>query len=1260
MASGGSCVLLTLPEAPAVPRAPFSTQYVALTTADYVVKGLYPDSVPTPTQTTYHAPGYIVSWEDGNSLDISRGKGGFAEAIEGTLTLPDILDDGTPLSVALANGDFILSGATAVWSEIGDDVLGSNDMLPIVDLDVYGAPEVGEGVVKLKLKSRSFSRETTLFRKISVQELPCSDTDITNPTDPEYPSDDHVVTRSIYVPRVFGGTEVSVKTDDLLSVQRLCRWDRTALQMGDLGATTGEKARVPSLLGTGSIAATYNADGTLQYAASVYFGCRTSSTSLSVNSDTNDALRLIETLDRYTALGYRIVLSDGRWFLDVTTSTHSSASILSSVPEAPAPRLWTGSDLATKGYGLVSFIAGMSDVSAPFAGVLFNLCSSEGWQYFDELPDGAAVGIYAVPAVIPCAIGQVEVNGIAQGGVNLSTGFETAQIDGATFAVPNCATQGGFLVAKSIKFIPAVDATGLPAAPKKVGRVGIEGSLNVHSATASGTIEDLNTDPSGAAGAGITATLTYDVNTGDATARVFTKLRAGIDAISSEIGMIDISYTLDVNMVARNGDVEIRGPYWNHGDRYPQVGSTSYRQRKSYVANKNPTRPNWKKSFRVLKDAESETYVKNWNNLNGETNRITFAIQEMLLWEFQQIGFSEVYPTVYPNFTKNLNLVRSNATGDAATGNMLIALDYNGVYWVGVVAADGGVTWAKRNGPVSAYPGAPTLVDAACDPATGLMYLVGYHTDETFNTYPFIQPLTSSGELDGDFYEISGATYVPQFAKIGGGYLVVGATGDGKIYVHKLTDPITAWTIVTLDGGGHVYDAAFNGSAWVFVGNGYGTANADFSSVAVAGTWVNQMFCVCYAAPEGKWYAAGENGEVWNVSVSTPGGQPFIGDWTKLYDQTDFGANPINWLAIDWNMASLPGGARLTIGGTEYPFPLAESAYQRPIILSSKTWPTPIRPSIGLGIVSMAPCSGFYFCSSAGKAMLSRLDSANEETPLTAISPDSALQTLKVGVFGARSPLNPISWSNLQWKLPSATPFGIGLSSVRDVVDATTPSDLIERICKDWWGVAGEYSGDIDAANDPIELAFPNIIPGAIEDIATSLSFSYAPLGGSYTKTAYVQNVDEAYVAGNDAYYFGGWDDDGAATTHGFDIWTACRNAYLATKNTNKLSMSFDSVHTPGAMGYIFTNVDPDLGRRIDWICRQPRYLKARVNGNTDGAPYTAAIPSSKAYCGCRYTANQTIIAARGMALPPSGIVVSANHSRREGAHSLTVAFKPE
>lgn len=475
MASGGSCALIALASAPVVSHAPFSSQFVGLTTADRDVVGDWSNHFPTMAQFTHHAPGYIVSWEDGNSLDISRGKGGFAEAIEGALVLPDILDDGTPISVALANGDFTFAGATVAWAEIVD-YLGSDSISPIVDLDVYGAPEIGPGTVTLRLKSRSFSREGTLFRKVTVQELPCSATDITNPTDPEYPVDANVVTRSIYVPKAFGGTEVSVKTEDLLQVQRLVRWAPTTFQTGDLSATTGAAALIPSLMGTAAIEGAYNADGSLQYAASLYFGCRTSSTDLSADSNANDAVRLVETMDRYVALGYRIVLSDGRWFLDVTSTTHSAESILSSVPEAPAPRLWAVSGLASKGYAVVSYISGMSDVSAPFAGVLFNLCDAEGTQLFDELPDATAVGIYAVPAVIPCAYGDVMVTGVAQDGANVASGFDQTLIDGATFAVPSCASQSGFLVAKSIKFIPAVDATGLPAAPKKNGRTAIEGS----------------------------------------------------------------------------------------------------------------------------------------------------------------------------------------------------------------------------------------------------------------------------------------------------------------------------------------------------------------------------------------------------------------------------------------------------------------------------------------------------------------------------------------------------------------------------------------------------------------------------------------------------------------------------------------------------------------------------------------------------------------------------------------------------------------
>ena len=308
--------------------------------------------------------------------------------------------------------------------------------------------------------------------------------------------------------------------------------------------------------------------------------------------------------------------------------------------------------------------------------------------------------------------------------------------------------------------------------------------------------------------------------------------------------------------------------------------------------------------------------------------------------------------------------------------------------------------------------------------------------------------------------------------------------------------------------------------------------------------------------------------------------------------------------------------------------------------------------------------SGVTWCRSkwlvVGDATASFSDDTLQFSPGRTPSPLTFLQKFKIDFFGGEKldSYNPLRWSGadgLTWA-PDATPFAIAFDPPSATTEPPTPETAIEQVCREWWIFAGEHSGDIDASNDPIEVAFPRIVPGALEDIATVLAFSYAPFGGQYLKTAYTQNVDRAYVAGNDADYFGGWDETG--NTNGLAIWNACRAAYLATGSLRRLARSFDSIHTENSMGILFLKEDADLGRRIDWICRQPRYLELKIDGNESKSGY--GIASHRAFCGCRYKPNQTIITARGLSLPERGIVTSAEHDYITGVHRLQIAFAPE
>ena len=224
----------------------------------------------------------------------------------------------------------------------------------------------------------------------------------------------------------------------------------------------------------------------------------------------------------------------------------------------------------------------------------------------------------------------------------------------------------------------------------------------------------------------------------------------------------------------------------------------------------------------------------------------------------------------------------------------------------------------------------------------------------------------------------------------------------------------------------------------------------------------------------------------------------------------------------------------------------------------------------------------------------------------------------------------------------------------------TSPSDALKKIMEEWWGYAGEMEAtSVDGSNDTLKLDLPTINLGNIEDVANEFSISFHKFGGDYLKTAYITHTDEDFVfSKGTGYYFSGFDDPSTAWTssnytssQGYQIWAYCRAAYQETLTTRYRSWDMDSVHAEADLGALYLASDPVLGVRIRHICRRPLYLTLTVEGNRNA--------TAGAYCGAIYKHNPLILAARGISLPPQGIVVKASHDPIAGTHEIECIYSP-
>lgn len=1229
MSSGAILVRFTLKTAPTLTGSgPYVAQTFGLSTGDTDQTGI--DIVGDGAACKFWS-GCIsgLTWSD--ALDLSQGKGGFAEATSGDLTLIDATaDTGVSLSAAIRSGLVVLEGAT-VWVAALPPGGTFADVQRIRQFQVVGDPSVAGGddpTITLHLRSASWLASDAMETTINKTQILASAADQQNPTDPSYPIGDGLnqpFRSSVGV--AFGGSDVSIKAGAVQPVQNLCRYDRTTEQAGDVGATDGPIALIPSTFATATSRATYSADtgtafGAIESAAGVWFGCRTATVSLGLPADMTQAQALYDLIELYRANGYRIVLSDGSWFLDISAQTHSGENVAVSIPEY-AGFSSSSPDLFTKGYALIGSAASPLGPTAPYAGVLFNLCDYDGNELFDSLPDPSAVQILAVPDAIPIGAGQIECMGFASNGETIPATLDQSLADGVTFGRPACANQSAILLAKALPLQVCADPQ--PGTANRFGRAYMDPNPPVTTSIGG----DLNPID-------IHASSTYVVAGPSATQTLSMRIKIGTLAPSLNIGMLDVSYRSKVILNGRTGPFAFWGPYWKRPDVFPNPITN---RAIDYAASPAPKVPNWKKSFRSIDDAYHDTQLITKNNLTGQTNTVAFDISEAFLWDFQEISFSSLYPVVYPFFR------RYGFEQIAASPTAVCGVDGAGSIAVGAIDGQS-IAWTPASPAVASDTGAVAWTGIAYDGASRFL-AVGYMAGaDAADDLMIFATSTDGGATWATSQDVAFPGYTGGKVFCDGVRWVILVAGDNSIRTQTVAGYPGAWTDSVASR--QFACAKGNGSLWLIggaVAGGYNLATTtNFASLATQtiGT-TEQIQSISWIPSSKTWLVGMTDGSVWYSTVATDATVPT--SWTKVVVFAGNLSALGNWSGLSVEAFGFDADGRAQQFGTTDGANWIERDSRPDVAIYHAAYTNPSGTGIWIGTSGPNQSSQIITSDSA----------ARDWTPWATPSPSTALQSLRSRRFGGMGAhnYNPLRWSGLYWPGEGS---GVSFAIAFDPSSGDTPSTAVAKICEEWWGFAGEFAGDVDASNDPIPEELPRVKPGDVEDVYSELTFEYHKFGPNYLKTAYVRNVDTAYAPGNDAFYFGGWDPDGA-NTNGLAIWNECRASFLRYGTKRELRRSFDSIHDDVTMGALWTYAHPDLGMRIRHITRQPRYLYLTVQGIFGS---TQAIASHRAASGCRYKANQTMIAAQGWALPEWGIVTSSQADPITGNIELEIAFAPE
>ena len=1236
MSSGAILVRLTLKAAPTLTGSgPFVAQTFGLSTGDTDQTGI---DIVGDGATCKFWSGYIsgLTWSD--SLDLSQGKGGFASASDGALTLIDATaNTGVSLSAAIRSGLVVIEGAT-VWVAALPPGGTFTDVLPIRQFQVVGDCSVGGGddpTVTINLRTASWAASDAMEATINKTQITTSADDSQNPTDPNYPDgagDGQLFQTS--VGRAFGGIAVSIKAGRLQPTQKIARFGATLLVRGELSAD-------PSTLGFGrGVSLTADSIGRIErpsaFGAALLFKCKTTTQSNYPTPDLDEANRIVALLDRFVAEGYEIVLSNGIWFLSGNSfDRFDGFSYVDS----------TFSTVDTNGefYGTHSTSAPFSGVG--YSGVWFNVTDSDRMPMFPAGLDPTSVSIYAVPKSVLVCAEQVAVDGIAVNGATLTVSIDRSDFNGEYTAFsPRQASSDAVIASAPVlssggdESLLSVDPTGASAGqgcaivdfPSGSGHVsGDTSAVSVNGGAWSGDDADA-----------ILARIVLGLN---ATAESSLRVNFKIDAPSFDADFFctechySMKATSDLFSVV-NVSFTFQPPFFAEPDQHRTLSALLPEM--DVDRTKDSGAINWRSFFASIDEVNEKSFMELVNTAISQPDflGINIKIKRIVLKGFKKIGFSSVYPVVYP-FFRRYGFEQIAASPTAVCG-------VDGLESIAVGAITGqNIAWSTSAPAVASDTGSVRLTGVAYDGASRFL-AVGYMANAaTADDRMVFATSTDGGATWATSKDATFPGYAGGKVYCDGARWVILVAGDNYIRTQTVAGYPGAWTDAVAS---RQFNAAKgNGSLWLVggaVASDYNLATTtDFASLATQTVGTTEEVRAISWIPSSKtWLVGMTDGSVWYSTVATDATVPT--SWTKVVvfagNLTALG----NWSGTSVEAFGFDADGRIQQFGSADGVNWTERDSRPDVATYNAVYTNPSGTGIWIG------ASG----SNQVAQVITSDSAAINWTPWATPSPSTALQNLRstrMGGVGAHD-YNPIHWSGLRWSGSGMGGFGISF----DPGSGETPSTAIAKICGEWWGFAGEFAGDVDASNDPIPEELPRVEPGDIEDVYSELTFEYHKFGDAYLKTAYVRNVDTAYVTGNDSFYFGGWDPVGT-NTNGLAIWNECRASYLRYGTKRELKRSFDSVHDEIVMGNLWTYAHPDLGMRIRHITRQPRYLYLTVQGIFGSAQ---AIASHRAASGCRYKPNQTMIAAQGWALPEWGIVTSVQPDPISGNIELEIMFAPE
>jgi hypothetical protein len=1200
-----------------------ASNIVAFTTADADIAS------STYTLDGISFPAYLHGLIDGDvttaqSADLSKGNGFLAAAIEGGFSILD------------ANGLIAKDIAGAHVNPIGWDIwLGyipaGGTYVDIVNLGQFQSVDlkVADGMIQVVAKSPAYLGNQPLYGIRTATQLDTDPVDPSNPTDPTYLRTSVV---SQFAGMAFGSQAVSLKAGDSLPVETLARWGETAIKQGqicdDLNTITGKICQLT--------ADYYNRTGNLPE------GGTTPSPILEFWCKDSPELARLDLLihNSFLANDYRIILSDGTWFLDISTM----------VSPYTYPTNYTNVTTSKAHHAMRFYLTDPNGVRlTPLEDI-----------------DPTQVKMYAVPSSVAISAGQYVVDGLAFNGRSIPLAAK-AVFDGANLVLrPEMATESDFISIISEPKIGIGFSEDIPAGTH-IGAIEItDGAISALSdfGTSTGRIQDIVTDPTvGWNGGTVPVNITDDhpITALDSHPLVF-RMRCRPMQATNDAAFFCVDTTYKITITAGSTGTlpcpmivavsDIFGP--DQTDFYSfSITASGQITSVSRKAPRSISSVDWLRRVETL-DAMvanlAPKFVIGVNDVSpavGDTFTMAKAsvdIMEAFVWAFRKIGFSAIYSTVYPFWTRGSC---ANLATDGA-GNVMAAAT-----GLGVVAADGSINWSaltlsQPNAGAVVYTGqafgAATLVSVGIvTPTTGAVipsfwaYAGGTWTPGTFSgtarptrvrylgtkfvaTFDDGTIRTSTNGTSWSGYISTGASILYDIAFDGTNYIAVGTAG----HIYKSTN-LTSWTNVTASGiTGIVYGIAWlasgsGGAIYVACGAG-GKAYYANQTQALAGTWTA--------------VALGSGGDsIDAIGVTTTGSNAILSGQTttgfKIWSTGDGVSYGVAFSDNDDSMGGING--------------------------------------YGSGVVYTT--SGWVVGTESGNIITSI--HGGQPVPSTWIpwgtsNPKQALANLRGRYFGGMRKLvyggtlanqNPVQWTGGKFYVNLQT-WGIAFdppTSTMNDYSGTNADAAARKIASEWWAFAGEMPSTVlDGSNDSIEEHFPELALGNIEDVATIITVQYQPFGGKYLGAAYIQNVnvDRATAGKPDAFFFAGWDSSG--NTNGLALWTLCRNIFLKTGILRATSLTFDSIHDADTLGILWTTVDPDLGTRMRWLCDRPRYLKLIVNGNDSKA--------AQAQCGCRYKPNTAMLDGRQMPALNStgyGVVVQADHNYTQGTHVLDIAFPP-